>query len=130
LSQNERITNRGAAALAALTNLRALNLSNTKVTSSALRLFAGLVRLKSLALYGCRGLDCDESESILKLQHKLPNLKCLRMNEAAEHDGMYVAARGSDADTDSAWSGSGGIVQGSSGIAQMDDDEDVYSDYD
>ena len=56
LSQNERITNRGAAALAALTNLKTLNLSNTRVNSNALMSFRGLVKLKSLALYGCLGI--------------------------------------------------------------------------
>jgi hypothetical protein len=40
LSQNEHL-NRGAAALAALTNLKALNLSNTCVSSSALCFFGG-----------------------------------------------------------------------------------------
>lgn len=76
LSQNERITNRGAAALAALGNLRALNLSNTRVNSGALRFFRLLVRLQSLALYGCDGVDND---SINVLQNELPSLKCLRL---------------------------------------------------
>ena len=79
LSQNERISNRGAAALAALGNLRALNLSNTRVNSGALRFFSSLVRLQSLALYGCEGVD-DDSVSIL--QNELPSLKCLRLQHS------------------------------------------------
>ena len=79
LSQNERITNRGAAALASLGKLKALNLSNTRVTSVALRYFSSLVHLQSLALYGCNGVN---NESIDSFQNELPSLKCLRL----QHD--------------------------------------------
>lgn len=86
LSQNERITNRGAAALAALSNLKALNLSNTRVNSSALRFFSALVKLQSLALYGCRGIE--NGNGLAKLQSGLPSLKCLRLNSSSDDDGM------------------------------------------
>lgn len=89
LSQNEKISNRGAAALAALSNLKALNLSNTRVNSSALRFFSGLTQLQSLALYGCRGIEND-GVGVDTLQDGLPNLKCLRLNTAAEKDGMML----------------------------------------
>lgn len=56
LAQNEFITNKGAAYLASLTNLRALNLSHTGVTIGALPCFRDLRQLQSLALYGCRGI--------------------------------------------------------------------------
>lgn len=102
LSQNERITNRGAAALAALTNLKALNLSNTRVNASALRFFSGLLKLQSLALYGCRGID--DSERLTKLQENLPNLKCLRLDNAAEHDGMMLTDGSSDEESEDAGS--------------------------
>ena len=88
LSQNERITNRGAAALAALTNLKALNLSNTRVNSSSLRFLSGLLKLQSLALYGCRGIE--EGKSLDKLQNGLPSLKCLRLNKNSEDEGQVV----------------------------------------
>jgi len=78
LSQNERITNRGAACLAALKNLKALNLSNTHVNSAAVRFLGELVKLQSLALYGCRGIE--DSSSLNTLQSDLPSLKCLRLN--------------------------------------------------
>lgn len=78
LSQNERITNMGAASLAALVNLKALNLSNTRVNSRSLKFFSGLVKLQSLALYGCRGIN--EGEGLNTLQKELPSLKCLRLN--------------------------------------------------
>ena len=84
LSQNERITNRGAASLANLVNLRALNLSNTRVNSAALRFLGGLVKLQSLALYGCRGID--DSASISLLHSELPSLKCLRLNNKNDDD--------------------------------------------
>lgn len=86
LSQNERITNRGAASLAALTNLKALNLSNTRVNSSALRFLGGLLRLQSLALYGCNGIE--DGTSIDTLQNELPSLKCLRLNTSSNEDGI------------------------------------------
>lgn len=88
LSQNERITNRGAAALAALTNLKALNLGNTRVNSSALIHFSDLIKLQSLALYGCRGMD--DSHGIDRLQNGLPRLKCIRLNNGPDDDGIIM----------------------------------------
>lgn len=85
LSQNERISNRGAASLAGLKNLRALNLSNTRVNASALRFLGGLVKLQSLALYGCRGIE--EGKGLAALQNGLPSLKCLRLNTSSNEDG-------------------------------------------
>mmetsp|Transcript_20650 Transcript_20650/g.36294 ORF Transcript_20650/g.36294 Transcript_20650/m.36294 type:complete len:854 (-) Transcript_20650:1632-4193(-) len=89
LSQNERITNRGAAALATLSNLKTLNLSNTRVNAEALVYFSDMKSLKSLALYGCRGMD-DATNNLLldKLQSGLPNLKCIRLNNGADDDGV------------------------------------------
>mmetsp|Transcript_38432 Transcript_38432/g.86545 ORF Transcript_38432/g.86545 Transcript_38432/m.86545 type:complete len:862 (-) Transcript_38432:78-2663(-) len=84
LSQNESITNRGAASLAALSNLRALNLSNTRVTSNALKFFHGLSKLQSLALYGC----IMEDSPIESLQDEVPTLRCLRLNNANDNDGV------------------------------------------
>jgi hypothetical protein len=88
LSQNERITNRGAAALAALSKLRALNLSNTRVNAHSLRYLSGLVSLQSLAVYGCRGID--DREGLIKFQNGLPNLKCLKMNKSGDKDGTML----------------------------------------
>jgi Leucine-rich repeat (LRR) protein len=84
ISQNERITNRGASSLASLKNLRALNLSHThiNVSSGQLRLPKSL---ESLALLGCLGIDDAKSVSIL--QSNLPALKCLRLNPLSEEDG-------------------------------------------
>jgi Leucine-rich repeat (LRR) protein len=123
LSQNERITNRGAAVLAALTNLRALNLSNTLVNSAALRFFSGLIKLQSLALYGCRGID--DEHVIGKLQSGLPNLKCLRLNTASAEDGMVVACSDDDDDNDS-----GSMWAGVDVSAILNDDTSYYSDHD
>lgn len=86
LSQNERITNQGAAALAALTNLKALNLSNTCVTPIALKYFSGLLKLQSLALYGCR--DMIDSPDLDSLQSELPSLRCVRLNSDVNEDGV------------------------------------------
>eukprot|EP00804_Cyclotella_cryptica_P017478 CCRYP_017383-RA/>CCRYP_017383-RA protein AED:0.16 eAED:0.16 QI:467/1/1/1/1/1/7/462/973 len=97
LSQNERITNRGAAALAALTNLKALNLSNTCVTPDALKFFSGLLKLQSLALYGCK--DMVDSPRLDSLQSELPSLRCLRLNSAMDDDGV-INHSDSDDDTD------------------------------
>ena len=87
LSQNERITNRGAASLAALSKLKALNLSNTRVNVNGLRYLSGLVHLQSLALYGCGGIQ--EEEKLKNLQKDLPSLKCLRLNcSLDDNDGV------------------------------------------
>jgi hypothetical protein len=85
LSQNERITNIGASALASLTKLKALNLSNTGVTSEALPFFKGLLDLQSLAMYGCRGIQ--NSAQMQDLQRDLPNLKCMRLSGSSDGDG-------------------------------------------
>lgn len=89
LSQNERITNRGAAALASLTKLKTLNLSNTQVDSEALIHFSDLRSLKSLALYGCQMGTINE----MQLLNGLPNLKCIRLNASSddEFNGMISA---------------------------------------
>ena len=86
LSQNERITNRGAASLAALSNLKALNLSNTSVTSEALKYFSNLSQLQSLAFYGCK--DIEDDEKLDSLQSDLPLLRCVRLNNADNEDGV------------------------------------------
>ena len=86
LSQNEGVTNRGAACLAALTNLQCLNLSNTSVSPDALKFFTGLLKLQSLALYGCR--DMEGSPRLSSLQNELPSLRCLRLNSASNEDGV------------------------------------------
>jgi len=86
LSQNERITNRGAASLAALSNLKALNLSNTRVNSEALKFFSGLSQLQSLALYGCK--DIEDNPIMDSLQSELPLLRCVRLNNANNEDGV------------------------------------------
>jgi hypothetical protein len=86
LSQNESITNCGAAALSTLTNLRALNLSNTGVNSDALKFFGGLLKLQSLALYGCR--DINDSPKLSSLHSDLPSLRCLRLNSPKNVDGV------------------------------------------
>ena len=101
LSQNESITNRGAAALAALTNLKALNLSNTRVNSDALRFLGGLLKLQSLALYGCT--DIVDSPKLSSLHCELPLLRCLRLNIASNEDGVIDHTNGerdSDADVE------------------------------
>ena len=89
LSQNERITNRGASSLSALRNLKALNLSNTRVTASALQYFGHMLKLQSLALYGCRGID--DSRGLDRLQSGLPSLKCVRLNNGPSDDGIIMA---------------------------------------
>jgi hypothetical protein len=55
LLQNERISNRGAAALAALTNLKALNLSNT--ASTPLHFVTLWLSCSVSALYSCHGIE-------------------------------------------------------------------------
>ncbi|GKY95273.1 hypothetical protein MPSEU_000489400 [Mayamaea pseudoterrestris] len=125
LAQNNRITNRGAVALGALTKLKTLNLSNTRITSTALSFFSGLVQLQSLAIYGCRGID--NSRHLVTLQNELPNLKCLRVDSADEHDGTFLAGE-SDVDSDSTWSESGGLMvrSGSGTMIIGDDDVDDF----
>ena len=112
LSQNERITNRGAAALAALSNLKALNLSNTRVNSGALIHFSDLMNLKSLALYGCQGMKETKNDMLDRLQSGLPNLKCVRLNNGSDDDGI-ISARGEDTDDEDMDSDTEQVVFGS-----------------
>jgi len=112
LSQNERITNRGAAALAALSKLKALNLSNTRVNSEALIHFSDLMNLKSLALYGCQGMKETKNDMLDRLQSGLPNLKCVRLNNGSDYDGI-ITARGEDTDDEDMDSDTGQVVFGS-----------------
>jgi hypothetical protein len=109
LSQNERITNRGAAALAALSNLKALNLSNTRVNSGALMYFSDLRNLKSLALYGCRVTEDNDNGVLDRLQSDLPNLKCVRLNNGPEDDGV-IATSGEDTDDEDLDSDGGQVI--------------------
>jgi len=104
LSQNERITNRGAAALAALRNLRALNLSNTRVNSAALRYLSGLVKLQSLTIYGCRGID-NKGDGFISFQNGLPNLKCFKTNKSADADGIVPHTSTEDSDDEDSRTG-------------------------
>lgn len=71
LSQNEKFTKYGAAALAVLSNLKILILG--------LIHFSDLTKLQSLVLYGC--WDMKESRWLLdQLQNGLSGLKCIRIN--------------------------------------------------
>jgi len=124
LSQNERISNRGAAALAVLTKLKVLNLSNTRVTAVALRFFSGLKELQSLALYGCSGIE--NGNSISNLQNGLPNLKCIRVHTAPEEDGKVV----SEMEEEPSTFGTGEFWRRPQEPEDMDEDEDEYSDHD
>lgn len=85
MAQNELITNAGASSLAALSNLKALNLSNTRVNADALHFFRGLRQLQSLAMYGCRGVHGSPKTQTLHCE--LPNLKCLRVDGVSDNDG-------------------------------------------
>ena len=64
-----------------------------------MRFLGNLVKLQSLALYGCRGID--DSDSINLLHSELPSLKCLRLNhEDDEDDAMMEDEIDSDEDED------------------------------
>jgi hypothetical protein len=117
LSQNERITNRGAAALAALTKLKALNLSNTRVDGRALCYFSNLYDLQSLSLYGCPGMD--RGSYLNTLRDGLPKLKCLRLNSVSESemDGRVLPT------TDS-------VLDQPMEESDSSEEMDVYSDHD
>lgn len=116
LSQNESITNCGAAALSALTNLEALNLSNTSVNSNALKFFEGLLKLQSLAMYGCN--DMDDSLTLSSLQSELPSLRCIRLNSPSNEDGVI------DHNVHTENEGDGGEED----YREEEDDEDQLSD--
>ena len=86
LAQNELITNSGASALSELSQLKALNLSHTRVNSEALRFFKELRELQSLAMYGCRGIRGTNGRT-QNLHCQLPSLKCLRIDGSSKKDG-------------------------------------------
>ena len=124
LSQNEGITNQGAAALAAtLTKLKTLNLSNTGIDSGALRFFTGLTQLHSLALYGCHSMDYPVRIEWVK--SRLPNLRCLRVDRIPEQEGKFLVdtSEESSCDEEEMW-------MATAHAAANHDPEDAYSDYD
>jgi len=129
LSQNKRITDHGASALAALTRLKTLNLSNTGVTSAVLIHFHELIHLQSLSLYGCRGID-ENSERLDELQNKLPALKCVRLNSVgSKEDGMIrrdgnTTEEETDDEDDMEESDSQHYISPSFGQTVEDDDDD------
>jgi len=88
LAQNERVTNRGAACLAVLTNLKSLNLSCTAVNSDVLRYFKNLKGLQSVALFGCKGIK--EKSRVIDLEKTLPYLRCVRLSETSREDGVIL----------------------------------------
>jgi Leucine-rich repeat (LRR) protein len=126
LSQNERITNRGAAALAALLNLKALNLSHTRVNVAALRYFSNLRHLQSLALYGCRGVE--DTYTLDQLHSGLPRLKCIRLNSTAVEDGMVIGNE-SDENENDYWA-EDAVMDTGQAMDEVDTDDDFYSDHD
>ena len=128
LSQNERISNSGASYLASLTKLKALNLSNTGVTSDVLPSLKGMLNLQSLAIYGCKGLQgCAQ---VGKLERDLPNLKCMRLRVASVGDGTIddddeseLSAENSSTMEDDAISFSDESSDRESNISFEDDDD-------
>jgi len=91
LSQNDRITNRGAGYLAMLTNLKSLNLSNTSVTSSMLRHLVGLKNLRTLTCYGCKPMIGPRMEWF---KIRLPQLRCLRVDSVPPEEGTVLEIPG------------------------------------
>ena len=120
LSQNERITNCGARSLATLTNLKALNLSNTGVTADALSYFGGLVKLQSLALYGCRSIN--DSPGLSSFHSELPSLRCLRLNSPTNEDGIIDHGEVEDAEDE--YDDDLDIEDDNDDIFDYDDDDD------
>jgi len=111
--------------LAALSNLKALNLSNTRVTSASLRFLGGLLKLQSLALYGCHGID--DTDSLNTLQSELPSLKCLRLNRKVQDDGDAMSTTsngGEDEDLDDDDSGEDYDFDNDDSSDDDDDNED------
>jgi hypothetical protein len=52
--------------------------------------------LKSLAIYGCHGIgDPDGNSSLERLQNGLPNLRCVRLNNGPDDDGV-ISSPGED----------------------------------
>lgn len=126
LSQNERITNCGARALATLTNLKALNLSNTGVTADALSYFGGLVKLQSLAMYGCRSIN--DSPGLSSFHSELPSLRCLRLNSPTNEDGIIDHGEVEDAEDE--YDGDLDIEDDNDDIFDYDDEEEEEEDVD
>ena len=129
LAQNELITNSGALALVNLSNLKALNLSNTRVNSEALSFFRGMKQLQSLALYGCRGVK-NSRNHIETLKCELPNLKCLRVSGSSAHEGTVNQGH-DDVDSDDdedmgygSYSEISGMFAGIDESSDIDDDDD------
>jgi hypothetical protein len=118
LSQNERITNQGGAALAALVNLKTLNLSHTRVTSSVLVHFSELIKLQSLALFGCHDIE-ESSHGMDQLQNELPALKCVRLNSQGSHEDGRIRRDGDTTDDET--------DDDDDDIEERDDDDDDES---
>jgi hypothetical protein len=84
LPQNERISNRGAAALAALTNLKALNLSNTASTPLHFVTFGSpAAPLRSAVAMVSK---TELGSTIFRMDYKS---KCLRLNSSSQERHGY-----------------------------------------
>ena len=119
-----------AAALAALSKLKTLNLSNTRVDSEALIHFSDLMNLKSLALYGCQGMKERKNSMLDRLENELPNLKCIRLNNGSDNDGV-LSNRDGDTDDEDEISKADQIVINESNSRRLqsseDEDHDIES---
>jgi hypothetical protein len=83
------------------------------VNSGALIHFSDLMNLKSLALYGCQGMKETKNDMLDRLQSGLPNLKCVRLNNGSDNDGI-ISAHGEDTDDEDMDSDTEQVVFGSS----------------
>lgn len=70
------------------------------MNSEALVHFRDLKNLKSLALYGCRGMEEINNDMLDRLENGLPNLKCVRLNNGSADDGAISTRREESDDED------------------------------
>jgi len=95
------------------------------VNSEALIHLSDLMNLKSLALYGCQGMKETNNDMLDRLQSELPNLKCVRLNNGSDYDGI-IAARGEDTDDEDMDSDTGQAVSGFYSDHQRSDEGELH----
>ena len=98
--------------------------------SEALIHFSDLMNLKSLALYGCQGMKEGKNSMLDRLENELPNLKCIRLNNGSDNDGV-LSNRDGDTDDEDEISKADQIVMNESNSRRLqsseDEDHDIES---
>jgi len=129
LSQNDMITDKGGRYLTSLP-LNSLNLSNTRCTSSLLPSLTSIPSLKTLAMYGCKGIDLEKVEGLINGV----GLRNLRIKEREEEVNWFIRDFESESESEGE-EGEEGNDEGEEGndegdIEEIEDIDDMLEEID